>query len=155
MNGVSALGLMGSNEKPEFRLLMLRYMTKAMNLQLAEALCMGVRWVHFIGQLQPLASLTPGRRKRIQSQCRPHWEFCLPVNFAGLYGSTSQEASQDDFSLPAIAVGKARGLRCIFVKISLLGACCRADSKSVSGSLVGADSMAGGRRIAPPPPGGR
>jgi len=48
-----------------------------------------VRWVPFIGQIWPLTSLTPGGRNRVQSQCRPHGEFCLPGSCGALHGSTS------------------------------------------------------------------
>ena len=51
-----------------------------------------LRWVPFIGQFQPLTSLTPGGRNRVRSQYRPHGEFCLPGSCAVLHGSTSTES---------------------------------------------------------------
>ena len=50
---------------------------------------LALRWVPFIGQFQPLTSLTPGGRNRVQSQCRPHGEFSLPESCVALHGSTS------------------------------------------------------------------
>jgi putative DNA primase/helicase len=53
-----------------------------------------LRWVPFIGQFWPLTSLTPGGRNRVQSQCRPHGEFCLPWSCGALHGSTSIGSGQ-------------------------------------------------------------
>ena len=49
----------------------------------------GLRWVPFTGQFRPLTSLTPGGRNRVQSDCRPHGEFCLPRSYVALHGNTS------------------------------------------------------------------
>lgn len=49
-----------------------------------------LRWVPLIGQFRPLKTLTLGRRNRIEPQCRPRGEFCLPERCVALHGSTSR-----------------------------------------------------------------
>jgi hypothetical protein len=43
----------------------------------------------FIGQFQPLTSLTMDERNRIRSQCRPHGESYLTESCESLEGSNS------------------------------------------------------------------
>jgi hypothetical protein len=43
----------------------------------------------FIGQFQPLTSLTPGGRDGLRSQYRPHGEFFFPGIYEVYYGNTT------------------------------------------------------------------
>ena len=76
-------------EQQEAQDVRVRALAAPVGSALAAPALAGVRRLPFIGQFWPLTSLTPGGRNRVQSQYRPHGEFCLQGSCGVLHGSTS------------------------------------------------------------------
>ncbi len=64
-----------------------------------------VRWVAFIGQFWPQASLTSGITNTHPFHHSAHGELCLPTSCAGLHFGNSRGIRPANLGLPLIALG--------------------------------------------------